>query len=111
RMLLTSRKLLQRKLLDVESDLRGTLRNFGLKVGAVSSFRYDAPHLDSTQVRWKPDARRPRKPTSRLGSPILHFAQEPRRLLSRAYQVGDRLVNPGTPRMRAARNLCIMRRD
>src|SRR5215831_16064174 len=42
RMLLTSRKLLQRKLLDVESDLRGTLRNFGLKVGAVSSFRYDA---------------------------------------------------------------------
>jgi transposase len=36
RMLLTSRKLLQRKLLDVESDLRGTLRNFGLKVGTVS---------------------------------------------------------------------------
>jgi transposase len=33
RMLLTSRKLLQRKLLDLESDLRGTLRNFGLKVG------------------------------------------------------------------------------
>ena len=41
RMLLTSRKLLQRKLLDVESDLRGTLRNFGLKVGAVSGGRYD----------------------------------------------------------------------
>ena len=41
-MLLTSRKLLQRKLLDVESDLRGTLHNFGLKVGVVSSFRYDA---------------------------------------------------------------------
>ena len=40
-MLLTSRKLLQRKLLDVESDLRGTLRNFGLKVGVVSSFRYE----------------------------------------------------------------------
>jgi hypothetical protein len=35
RMLLTSRKLLQRKLLDIESDLRGTLRNFGLKVGAI----------------------------------------------------------------------------
>src|SRR5216684_2343808 len=41
RMLLTSRKLLQRKLLDVESDLRGTLRNFGLKVGAVSRSRYE----------------------------------------------------------------------
>src|SRR6266404_1306654 len=42
RMLLTSRKLLQRKLLDVESDLRGTLRNFGLKVGVVSGGRYEA---------------------------------------------------------------------
>src|SRR6201997_4016014 len=42
RMLLTSRKLLQRKLLDLESDLRGTLRNFGLKVGVVSGGRYEA---------------------------------------------------------------------
>src|ERR1700680_3187771 len=42
RMLLTSRKLLQRKLLGVESDLRGTLRNFGLKVGVVSGGRYEA---------------------------------------------------------------------
>ena len=41
-MLLTSRKLLQRKLLDIESDLRGTLRNFGLKVGVVGSSRYEA---------------------------------------------------------------------
>ena len=41
RMLLTSRKLLQRKLLDVESDLRGTLRNFGLKVSVVSRSRYE----------------------------------------------------------------------
>ena len=31
RMLLTSRKLLQRKLLDLESDLRGALRNFGFE--------------------------------------------------------------------------------
>ena len=42
RMLLTSRKLLQRKLLDVESELRGTLRNFGLKVGVVGGSRYEA---------------------------------------------------------------------
>jgi transposase len=41
RMLLTSRKLLQRKLLDVESDFRGTLRNFGLKVGVVGGSRYE----------------------------------------------------------------------
>jgi transposase len=42
RMLLTSRRLLQRKMLDVECELRGTLRNFGLKVGAVSTRGYDA---------------------------------------------------------------------
>jgi transposase len=42
RMLLTSRKLLQRKLLDIECDLRGTLRNFGLKVGTVSTRGYEA---------------------------------------------------------------------
>ena len=42
RMLLTSRKLLQRKVLDIESDMRGTLRNFGLKVGAVSARTYEA---------------------------------------------------------------------
>src|SRR6202047_4510527 len=36
RMLLTSRKLLQRKLLDLELDLGGTPGNFGLKIGAVS---------------------------------------------------------------------------
>jgi transposase len=35
RMLLTSRQLLQAKALDIENDLRGTLRNFGLKVGMV----------------------------------------------------------------------------
>ena len=35
RMLLTSRQLLQAKALDIENDLRGTLRNFGLKVGTV----------------------------------------------------------------------------
>src|SRR6266545_4890511 len=30
------------KLLDVESDLRGTLRNFGLKLGVISGGRYEA---------------------------------------------------------------------
>jgi transposase len=42
RMLLTSRKLLQSKLLDIENELRGTLRNFGLKVGAVSKRHFEA---------------------------------------------------------------------
>src|SRR5213078_4894802 len=35
RMLLTHRKLLQSKAIAIENDLRGTLRNFGLKVGKV----------------------------------------------------------------------------
>ena len=42
RMLLTSRKLIQHKLLDIECDMRGTLRNFGLKVGIISTAGYDA---------------------------------------------------------------------
>src|ERR1700720_548544 len=42
RMLLTSRQLLQAKALDIENDLRGTLRNFGLKVGIVSSIKFEA---------------------------------------------------------------------
>jgi transposase len=42
RMLLTSRSLLQRKLLDVECELRGTLRNFGLKVGVVNTGKFEA---------------------------------------------------------------------
>src|SRR6476620_4146442 len=37
RMLLTHRKLLQSKAIAVENDLRGTLRNFGLKVGIVGT--------------------------------------------------------------------------
>lgn len=41
RMLLTSRKLIQRKLLDIECDMRGTLRNFGLKVGVVGAAGYE----------------------------------------------------------------------
>jgi transposase len=41
RMLLTSRRLLQSKALDIESDLRGTLRNFGLKVGTVGTAKFD----------------------------------------------------------------------
>jgi transposase len=36
RMLLTHRKLLQSKAIAIESDLRGTLRNFGLKNDSTS---------------------------------------------------------------------------
>jgi transposase len=42
RMLLTYRKLLQSKAIAVENDLRGTLRNFGLKVGMVGTVKFEA---------------------------------------------------------------------
>jgi transposase len=42
RMLLTHRKLLQSKTIAIENDLRATLRNFGLKVGAVATRKFEA---------------------------------------------------------------------
>jgi transposase len=42
RMLLTHRKLLQSKAIAIESDLRATLRNFGLKVGVVGTVKFEA---------------------------------------------------------------------
>jgi transposase len=42
RMLLTHRKLLQSKAIAIENDLRGTLRNFGLKVGTAGKVKFEA---------------------------------------------------------------------
>ena len=41
RMLLTDRKLLQSKAIAIDNDLRGTLRNFGLKVGMVGMAKFE----------------------------------------------------------------------
>jgi transposase len=41
RALLTARKLIQGKLLDLESGIRGVLRGFGMKVGAISRGRFE----------------------------------------------------------------------
>jgi transposase len=41
RALLTARKLLQEKFVAIENDIRGLLRNFGLKVGAVGVLKFD----------------------------------------------------------------------
>ncbi len=46
RSLLTARKHLQCKLLDIESGIRGLLRGFGLKVGTISRGRFEARILD-----------------------------------------------------------------
>ena len=44
RMMLTHRKLLQSKAIAIENDLRGTLRNFGLKVGIAGKTKFEGPH-------------------------------------------------------------------
>ena len=41
RMLLTHRQLLLSKAIAIENDLRGTLRNFGLKVGMVGTVKFE----------------------------------------------------------------------
>ena len=42
RAVLTARKLVEKKLLDVEMSLRGMLRGFGLKVGKITPTRFAA---------------------------------------------------------------------
>ncbi len=42
RMLLTHRKLIQSKAIAIDNDLRGTLRNFRLKVGVVGTVKFEA---------------------------------------------------------------------
>jgi transposase len=46
RALLTARKLIQSKLLDIECGMRGVLRGFGLKVGPISRGRFEARILE-----------------------------------------------------------------
>ena len=55
RMLLTHRKLLQSKAIAIENDLRGTLRNFGLKVGMVGTVKFEAriKELSRTSPTWR----------------------------------------------------------
>jgi hypothetical protein len=46
-MLPTNRKLLQSKAAAIDNDLRGTLRNFGLKVGMVGTVKFEIPFIAS----------------------------------------------------------------
>ena len=54
RMLLTHRKLLQSKAIAIENDLRGTLRNFGLKVGMVGHGEVRGPHQEACREPSRP---------------------------------------------------------
>ena len=51
RMLLTSRKFMLKQLCDAEGNLRGMLRNFGLKVGPVTRRVFEARILDLVAER------------------------------------------------------------
>jgi transposase len=46
RALLTARKLLQEKAISMENDIRGLLRNFGLKVGVVGLIKFEERILE-----------------------------------------------------------------
>jgi Transposase and inactivated derivatives len=46
RILLSGRRFLQTKMLDLENSIRGLLRNFGLKVGTVTRAQYEARIYD-----------------------------------------------------------------
>ena len=51
RMLLTNRKFMLKQLCDAEANIRGTLRNFGLKVGEVSRRGFEARILELVDDR------------------------------------------------------------
>ncbi len=51
RMLLTARKFLQSKIIDAENNLRGLLRNFGMKVGAVTRAQFESRVKDLLEER------------------------------------------------------------
>ena len=46
----THRKVLQLKAIAIENDLRGTLRNFGLKVGMVGKVRFEATFRSLSRI-------------------------------------------------------------
>lgn len=49
RALLRARKLLQQKAIAIENDIRGLLRNFGLKVGVVGAAKFEARIKELTE--------------------------------------------------------------
>lgn len=47
--LLRARKVLQEKAIAIENDIRGLLRNFGLKVGIVGAAKFEARIRELTE--------------------------------------------------------------
>jgi transposase len=78
RAVLGARKAIQQNMIALEMSLRGLLRNFGLKVGAISRCRFEA------RIRELPD-----------GNPMLETATTP---MLRAEHPCDKNLRPGRSR-------------
>ena len=72
RALLTARKLVQSKLLDVQMSLRGLLRGFGLKVGATTPSRFAGRIRDWSRATqpWRSLRRRSSQSTRPCGASL-----------------------------------------
>src|SRR5262245_16343103 len=57
RALLTARKLVQSKLIDIEMSLRGILRGFGLKIGKTNPNRFGSRSWSRAIRRWRSSGR------------------------------------------------------
>lgn len=89
RALLTARKLLQEKAIAIENDIRGLLRNFGLKVGIVGTVGFDTrirelvdgrPELADVMASLLAARRTLREEVSRLHRKVLEDRQRRQRL-------------------------------
>jgi len=85
RALLTARKLLQEKAIAIENDVRGLLRNFGLKVGVVGTVRFEdrireliegMPDLATIIAPLLAARRKLREEFSRLHRKVLEIARD-----------------------------------
>ena len=85
RALLTARKLLQEKAIAIENDIRGLLRNFGLKVGVVGTARFEnrirefvegMPDLSAIITPLLAARRKLREEFSRLHRKVLEIARD-----------------------------------
>src|SRR5258706_3680035 len=94
RALLTARKLLQEKAIAIENDIRGLLRNFGLKVGVVGTVKFEqrirelvegVPDLDELMEVLLDARRKLREQFTKLHRKLLAIVREDqvcRRLMS-----------------------------
>ena len=85
RMLLTNRKFMLKQLCDAEGNIRGTLRNFGLKVGKIARGRFKARVLDLVADR--PALARLVEPMLRARAELMAAFNQPHEMMLDAVRV------------------------